>query len=190
MATLLALGIPGGAATAVMLAAFAMHDITGGPRFINHQKDIVYAIILSNFAQGVLLLIIGLLFVRVASNVIKVPIRVLVPSVLLLAIFGSYSIEGTMAGPITLFIFSIIGWFMIRYGYPVAATVVGLLLGGMAEDELLRCYQISGGDFAYFLGRPIAIALFAVLTLSLLYRPMKTAWAKRTSQDRNREAGS
>ncbi len=46
MATLLALGIPGGGATAVMLAAFTMHNITGGPQFIREQTDIVYAIIL------------------------------------------------------------------------------------------------------------------------------------------------
>ena len=52
MATLLALGIPGGGATAVMLAAFTMHNITGGPQFIREQTDIVYAIILANLAQA------------------------------------------------------------------------------------------------------------------------------------------
>ncbi|MDX1356302.1 MAG: tripartite tricarboxylate transporter permease, partial [Halomonas venusta] len=61
MATLLALGIPGGGATAVMLAAFAMHNITGGPQFIRQQTDVVYAIIFANFAQVFLLVIIGLL---------------------------------------------------------------------------------------------------------------------------------
>jgi putative tricarboxylic transport membrane protein len=59
MATMLALGIPGGGATAILLAAFAMHNIVGGPSFIANNKDIVYAIIFSNFAQAVLLLFIG-----------------------------------------------------------------------------------------------------------------------------------
>ncbi|VUX56386.1 conserved membrane protein of unknown function, partial [uncultured Woeseiaceae bacterium] len=56
MATLLALGIPGGGATAVMLAAFAMHNITGGPQFIREQTDVVYAIIIANFGQAFLLI--------------------------------------------------------------------------------------------------------------------------------------
>ena len=52
MVTLLALGIPGGAGTAILVAAFSMHNITGGPRFIAENTDIVYAIILGNFAQA------------------------------------------------------------------------------------------------------------------------------------------
>src|SRR3546814_15380590 len=54
MATMLALGIPGGGATAILLAAFAMHNIVGGPVFIAHNQDIVSAIISTNFPQQVL----------------------------------------------------------------------------------------------------------------------------------------
>jgi putative tricarboxylic transport membrane protein len=51
----------------------------------------------------------------------------------------------------------------------VAATVIGILLGRMAEGELLRSYQISGGDIAFILSRPIAMVLFLLLLVSLLY---------------------
>ena len=67
MATLLALGIPGGGATAVMLAAFAMHNITGGPQFIREEMDIVYAIIFANFGQVFLLVILGLLLIPILA---------------------------------------------------------------------------------------------------------------------------
>jgi putative tricarboxylic transport membrane protein len=143
MATMLALGIPGGGATAILLAAFAMHNIVGGPSFIAQNRDIVYAIIFSNFAQAVLLLFVGLAFVYFASYVVRVPLRYLIPTVLVVSTFGAYAIEGASSGPITLFVFSILGWAMVRYGYPVAATVVGLLLGRLLEDNLLRSYQIS-----------------------------------------------
>ncbi len=73
MATLLALGIPGGGATAVMLAAFAMHNITGGPQFIREQTDIVYAIIFANLGQACLLIVLGLMFIPVLANIVKVP---------------------------------------------------------------------------------------------------------------------
>ncbi|WP_026380453.1 tripartite tricarboxylate transporter permease [Afifella pfennigii] len=175
MATMLALGIPGGGATAILLAAFATHNIVGGPSFIANSKDIVYAIILSNFAQALLLLGVGLGFVYLAGYIVRVPMRFLIPSVLVVAVFGSYAIDGTISGPITLVVFAILGWAMVRYDYPVAATVVGLLLGSLVEGNLLRTWQISGGDPAYALERPGALLIFALMALSIGL----TAWSAR-----------
>jgi putative tricarboxylic transport membrane protein len=168
MATLLALGIPGGGATAVMLAAFAMHNITGGPQFIREQADVVYAIIFANFVQAFLLIALGLLFIPALANVIKVPMRYLIPSVLSLATFGSFSLTGNMTGPFTVLVFALIGWLLKRYGYSVPAAVIGLLLGGIAEESLIYSYQISGGHWSYLLERPLSMAMLALLTASLL----------------------
>ena len=168
MATLLALGIPGGGATAVMLSAFAMHNVTGGPRFISENMDTIYAIILGNFAQVFMLMVVALGFVFVASAVVRVPVRYLVPTVIVLAVYGSYSLIGNMSGPLTVLVFAILGWFLRRHGYPVAAVVIGLLLGSIAEGELLRSYQMSGGDPAFILTRPIAMVLATLLVASLL----------------------
>jgi putative tricarboxylic transport membrane protein len=174
MATMLALGIPGGGATAILLAAFAMHNIVGGPSFIDQNKHVVYAIILSNFAQAVLLLLVGFGFIFVASSIVRVPLRLLVPAVLLVAAMGSYAIDGTTSGPITLFVFAVIGWGMSRYEYPVAAVVVGLLLGRMLETQALRSYQLSIGHPFYFLERPVALVLLALMVGSLGL----TAWQR------------
>jgi putative tricarboxylic transport membrane protein len=180
MATMLALGIPGGGATAILLAAFAMHNIVGGPSFIANNKDIVYAVIFSNFAQAILLLFVGLGFVYVASYVVRVPLRFLIPSVLVVSTFGAYAIEGTAAGPITLWVFSVLGWAMVRYGYPVAAAVVGLLLGSLLEGNLLRTNQISGGDFiGYGMERPWALLIFALMIGSLI---MQTVSKRRKAR--------
>lgn len=183
MATMLALGIPGGGATAILLAAFAMHNVVGGPRFISENRDIVYAIILSNFAQAVLLMGVGLGFVYLAGTVVRVPLRFLIPSVLVVSMFGAYAITGSQAGPLTLFVFSLLGWAMVRYNYPVAATVVGLLLGGLLEGNLLRTWQVSGGSLSYALERPGALALLALLVLSIgltLY----SRWRRRVQGQR------
>ena len=167
MATLLALGIPGGGATAVMLAAFAMHNITGGPQFIREETDVVYAIIIANFGQAFLLIALGLLLIPLLANVIKVPMTYLVPSVLAMAVFGAFGLTGDLSGPVTVLIFSIIGWVFKRYGYSVPAAVIGILLGGMAEDSLIYSYQISGGQWSYLLERPMALAILALLAVSL-----------------------
>ncbi|HMA16453.1 MAG TPA: tripartite tricarboxylate transporter permease [Kiloniellaceae bacterium] len=167
MATMLALGIPGGGATAILLAAFAMHNIVGGPSFIANNKDIVYAIIFSNFAQAVLLLGIGLGFCYLASSVVRVPLRFLIPAVMVVSVFGSYAIQGTLSGPITLFVFSVLGWAMVRYEYPVAAAVVGLLLGTLLEENLIRTWQITRGDVSYVLERPGAMLIIALMVVSM-----------------------
>jgi putative tricarboxylic transport membrane protein len=167
MATLLALGIPTGGATAVMLVAFSMHNITGGPAFMRDHTDLVYAVILSSLAQVGILAVVGFGFIFVAGFVVKVRLRMLVPIVLALAVIGSFALAQNMAGPITLAVFAVIGWLMQRFDYPVAAAVVGLLLGRLTEGALLRTYQMSGGDIGFLLTRPIALAILLLLIGSI-----------------------
>lgn len=168
MATLLALGIPTGGATAVMLVAFGMHNITGGPAFMRDHADIVYAVILSSLAQVALLAVVGFAFIFIAGFVVKVRLRLLVPIVLALAVIGSYALAQNLAGPVTLAVFAVIGWLMQRFDYPVAAAVVGLLLGRLTEGALLRTYQMSGGDIGFLLTRPIALVILSLLIGSIV----------------------
>ncbi|QTF90907.1 tripartite tricarboxylate transporter permease [Halomonas sp. BM-2019] len=179
MATLLALGIPGGGATAVMLAAFAMHNITGGPQFIREQTDVVYAIIFANFAQVFLLVIVGLLFIPLLANIVKVPMRYLIPSVLVLAVMGSFGLTGNMTGPATVLVFALVGWIFRHYGYSVPAAVIGMLLGAMAEKSLLHSYQISGGNLSYVLERPATLLILGLLLVSLFGRHLLSLIKRR-----------
>jgi putative tricarboxylic transport membrane protein len=168
----------------VMLIAFDMHNITGGPQFMHDHKDVVYAVILSNLAQVVALAVLGFGFIFVASSIVKLRLRTIIPLVLSLAAIGSYALSQNSAGPITLFVFSVIGWLMQRFDYPVAATVVGLLLGRLTEGALLRTYQMSGGDPLFLLGRPIALGFLLLLILSLalpLWRHRRRAATMRLS---------
>ena len=62
---------------------------------------------------------------------------------------------------------------MRRHDYPVAATVIGLLLGKMAEGELVRTIQISSGNILnYLTERPIAIILLIVFVLTTIIMPI------------------
>jgi putative tricarboxylic transport membrane protein len=182
MATLLALGIPGGGATAVMLAAFAMHNITGGPQFIREQTEVVYAIIFANFAQAFILIILGLMFIPLLANIVKVPMNYLVPSVLAVAVFGAFGLTGDLTGPITVMVFSLIGWLFKRFDYSVPAAVIGILLGSMAEESLIFSYQISGGQWSYLLERPVTIFILTMLVLSLFGGKLVTMLANKVKQ--------
>lgn len=173
MTALLALGIPGGAATAVLLAAFSFHNLVGGPAFIRDQRDLVYSIILGNFGQVVLLGLVALIILPVLGMVVRIPLTYLVPSVLALCAWGGFGITGTIAGPVTVMVFAGLGWLMRRHAYPVAATVIGLLLGKMAEGEMVRTLQISGGHLlSYFAERPIAIVLLILFIVSTIILPL------------------
>lgn len=184
MATLLALGIPGGGGTAILLAAFSMHNINGGPKFLSDNKDVVYAIIFGSFAQVAMLLFIGLGFIIVASSIVRIPLRLLIPSVLSLALFGTYAITGNLSGPVTFFVFSVFGWLLGKFNYSIPAVVVGLLLGNMVESELLRSYQLSGGHYwSFILQRPIALILLALLVTSLTV-PAALKWRRNARAGR------
>jgi putative tricarboxylic transport membrane protein len=170
MATLLALGVPGGGGTAVMLGAFAMHNVYGGPRFIVDHKDVVYAIILGNFVQVLVLVFVGLALLPFASAVVKMPLRYLAPGVLILCVFGAYPITGTIIGPIAVVIFGLIGWVMRHYDYPVTAMVIGLLLGRLIEGEMLRSFHLGSNNLWIIFQRPISLILFLCLAATLVYQ--------------------
>lgn len=185
LATLLALGIPGGGATAVMLAVFAMNNITGGPTFIRMQTDVVYAIIFANFGQVILLAVIGLLMIPLLGSLVKVPVRVLIPVVLTLSVFGAYGLTGNMAGPYTLLFFAVLGFLMKKYNYSVPGIVIGILLGGMAESELLHSYQISGASVLFIFQRPLTLIILLLLIFSATYQPVLKFIKKKFNGRRN-----
>lgn len=110
---------------------------------------------------------LGLLFIPLLANVIKVPMNYLVPSVLSMAVFGSFGLTGDLSGPLTVLVFSLVGWIFRRYDYSVPAAVIGILLGGMAEDSIVYSYQISGGQWSYLLERPLTLVILGLLALSL-----------------------
>lgn len=183
MTALLALGIPGGAATAVLLAAFSFHNLVGGPAFIRDQRDLVYSIIIGNFGQVILLAFVALMILPILGLVVRIPLTYLVPSVLALCAWGGFGITGTVAGPMTVMVFAGLGWLMRRHAYPVAATVIGLLLGKMAEGEMVRTLQISAGNpLTYFAERPIAIVLLVLFILSAIVMPILRKQKEKKTQ--------
>jgi putative tricarboxylic transport membrane protein len=167
MVALLALGIPSSAATAIMLSAFSMHNVTGGPRFIADQKDVVYAIIAGNLIQAIILAVIGVLFIRFVVYIVRVPLAYLLPIVVTCTALGSYALTTSISGPVTLLVFSILGVLMKRYGYSVVAMVIGLLLGLMMEGNLVRTWQLGGGSLSPLIERPISIAIITLIVISL-----------------------
>jgi len=98
--------------------------------------------------------------------VVQVPLRYLLPVILVLTVLGSYALSGNMVGPVTLAGGAILGLIMKHFNYPIVAIVIGLLLANLLEGNLLRTYQLSRGDFTIFFERPICIALIIIIVLA------------------------
>jgi putative tricarboxylic transport membrane protein len=84
-----------------------------------------------------------------------------------MSVFGAFGLTGDLSGPITVLVFSVVGWLFKRFDYSVPAAVIGILLGSMAEDSFIYSYQISGGQWSYVLERPVTLIILILLFLSL-----------------------
>lgn len=138
--------------------------VPGPSLFIDH-REIIYASISSLFLQQFVMLIIGALLCLGAAYILKVPSKYLVPCVLMFTILGSFANRNTMFDAYLMLFFGIISYFMKKLDYPVMPVVLGIILGPIADSELLRVAQLYEGNYWAIFQSPIVIIL---LTISLL----------------------
>lgn len=164
LATMLSLGIPGGLATAVMIGAFMLQGLIPGPRlFIDHQ-GLVYGIMFSQIVASIILMGAGLLVSFYAARVINIPTIVLIPLIAVFSVAGTYAISLQMFDVKVMLIFAALGIVMRKYDYPLIAVILGIILGPILDQQLLRTFQGSGQlSLDIFLGRPVSVILLAII---------------------------
>jgi putative tricarboxylic transport membrane protein len=79
---MLALGIPGGPGTAVMLGALILAGIRPGPALMTEQSALVWGLIASMFTGNIMLLILNLPLAPVFASVLRIPYVYIAPSIL------------------------------------------------------------------------------------------------------------
>ncbi|QVQ52354.1 tripartite tricarboxylate transporter permease [Spiractinospora alimapuensis] len=164
----LTLGVPGSGTTAILLGAFIVFGIVPGPMLMREQPELVWGLMASFWIGNLLLLALNLPLAPAFASVLRIPYRYLYPAIILLTLIGAFSIEYRLWGMWVALAFGLIGWLMMRYGYPVAPVVLGLVLGPLMEPELARSLTISYGDPLVFVQRPISAALLALGVLLLV----------------------
>ncbi|OLO27864.1 hypothetical protein BTR23_18810 [Alkalihalophilus pseudofirmus] len=170
MATMLTFGIPGGSATAVLMAAFMIHGLTPGPYLVRDHMDLTYAVIIGNFIQGILLIGVGVIFIWYFSKVVLVPTRLLIPIVTVFSFLGAFSVRGLYIDVILTLAFAILALVMRKLDYPVIAILLGLILGSTIDGELTRTIVMFEGRYLELLQRPIFTTLF-VLSIIIISIP-------------------
>ena len=168
MIPLLALGLPGGALTAMMVAVFQMHDLEPGPLVFYNSPDLIWVVFAAMFYANLSILIIGLLETKTILYLLKVPFQFLAPMILLLASIGSFIGRGLVLDVIVMFGAGILGFLLRRSGYSIPGIVLGIILGKIGEQNFAQGMQMVHYDLFTYFSRPICALLIAAGAMTLL----------------------
>lgn len=180
MIPMLTLGIPGDVVTAVMLGALLLIGVRPGPLLFSQTPHIIHALFAGFMLAQFLILALGLITIPLFPKVLKVPVGILYPVVLALCFLGAYSYGNSVYDMGLAIIFGLIGYFMKKHGFSAAPTILGLILGPMAEQELGRALIISHGDWTVLFRSPIALLFYGLACLSVWYSLRGIKKAKAT----------
>lgn len=164
MIPLLALGVPGDVITGVMLGAFMIQGLTPGPLLFQTNIHEIYMLFIGMLLSSVLLFGAGKMTMRMFTYIAKIPVTLLSPLVLVLCLYGIYSIGNSMFDVIVLLAMGVGGFVMYLLNIPAAPFLIAFILGPMIEENLRRALAISRGDPAVLLSSPITW-IFAALVL-------------------------
>lgn len=186
MVPLLALGIPGSGATAVMLGALMLYGLKPGPMLFATSPDFVWALFASMFIGNIILVIMNLPMVPLFAASLRVPYRYLYPTILLICIIGAYSLNTNVFDVFTMLVFGVVGYFMKKYDIPGAPMAIALVLGPMIEYSLYQALALAYGDVTTFIKRPISATLLiitALMTIAVCFRIVRIKRAMIEEED-------
>lgn len=171
---LLALGIPGSGTTAVMLAAFQMYGLQPGPLLFSQDSELVWGLIASLYVSNALLLVLNLPLIGLWVRLLRVPRPLLFGTVLAFSTLGVYTLNNNIFDVAMVYVLGVLAFFMRRYGFPIAPTILAVVLGPLLEQQFRRAMAISGGDPTVFVTRPLTAAILfgavAVVSAPVLTR--------------------
>lgn len=170
MVPLLGLGIPFSSATALMLGAMMVHNVQPGPLLMTSYPEIFWAVIASMFIGNIMLVVINVPMIGLWVNMLRIPAYILLPTILMMAIIGAYSLRNSMFDVSLLLGLGILGYVLRKLEFQLAPLVVGVVLGPMIEKHFREGLFMSQGDLSVFWDSSISIgiwgAIFVVIILS------------------------
>jgi putative tricarboxylic transport membrane protein len=165
----LVFGIPGDSITAIAIGVLYLKGMNPGPTlFVNNPQNI-YAVFIVFFLAQLLMLPLGWMAIKAAKRILHIPASVLMPLILLFCVVGSFAINNSLFGVGVMLIAGIVGFCMERWGFPVAPTILGVVLGTMLEEHFFSSLIKADGNFLVFFERPIAGTLGVLCLLIWLW---------------------
>lgn len=159
MIPLLALGLPGGALTAMMMGVFQIHGMEPGPLIFITSSDLVWITFSAMFFANLFIFLLGWLQTKTVVHLLRVPFQFLAPAILMLATIGAFAVRNLIIDVWVMFAAAVVGFFLRRYGFSPAGLVLGLVLGDLGESSFVKSMQLMNYNWFGFLERPISAVL-------------------------------
>jgi len=179
MIHLLTLGIPGSAATAVMMGAFLIHGIQPGPLLFTRQPEQVYTIFAGMILANVVMIGLGFAAALSFALLMRVPAPILNTFIVVFCFLGAYALRNDLADVWLTMLFGVAGFFMRRYDLPVPPLVMGIILGPMAEGYFLTSMVSHGNDLTVFVTRPVSAVVLALALFTIAWPAARTGWLRK-----------
>lgn len=183
MIPLLTLGIPGDAVTAILLGGLVMKGITPGPLLFTNNGVFVYGIFFALGISTLMMFVIEFFGIRMFVNVLKIPKHYLLPIVMALCCVGTFGTNSWIFDVWASLIFGVVGFLLNRFRFPVSPFILGFLLGGVVEQNLIRSIQYASGSvIEAYLQAPIAM-FFLIISFGLVgYKTFKALINRKASK--------
>ena len=177
-APLLALGIPGSATTAVMLAGFMMWGIRPGPLLFMQHANLVWGLIASMYIGNFLLLLMNIFMIPIFVAMLRVPYSIMMGFIVVFATVGAFSVNNNLFDVWMMLGFALMAYAMIKLKYPLVPLILALVLGKLSENSLRQALMLSGGSMAIFVTHPIS-AFFMGMAFLAYMTPVMRWYLKR-----------
>lgn len=187
MIPVLALGLPGGALTAMMIGVYQLHGMEPGPLIFTNAPDIVGLVFAAMLLANVCILGLGWLEARTVPHLRRIDIRYLMGFLLVLSSIGAYAERNLMIDLWVMFGAGACAWVLRHSGYSLTGLVLGLILGRIGETAFLKAMIINDQSFPNMLSRPImaiCLALAATITLVGICRSLRVRLPGRAATAR------
>jgi len=169
---MLALGIPTGPITAVLIGALMVHGVSVGPQLVSEHPDVFWGFVASMYVGNLMLLALNLPLVGIFVSVLRIPYTYLYPMIIMFCIIGVYEVSHSIVDVWIMLIMGVLGYGLRKFSFDPAPLVLGLVIAPIFEQSLRQSLIMSNGNYLIFLSRPIALGLVIVsavlLTLSAI----------------------
>jgi len=178
----LVFGIPGDSITAIVIGVLYMKGMNPGPTVFMQQPELIHAVFIVFFLANLALIPLGFVAIRLCRQILRVPRRVLIPLILMFCTIGSFAINNSVFGVSVMLVMGLLAYVMEENGFPVAPTILGIVLGPMLEANFMSSMIKADGDLAGFFSRPIAATL-GVLVIAFWAIPLARALYRQLSRN-------
>src|ERR1700716_2567565 len=185
---MLALGLPTGPITAVLIAALMIHGVPPGPTLVNDHPDIFWGFVASMYVGNLMLLALNLPLVGIFVNVLRIPYAYLYPLVIMFCVIGVYAVNNSIVDVWIMLIMGVLGYLLRKFSLDPAPLVLGLVISPTFEMSLRQSLIMSNGDWPIFIQRPISLALLAACAALLVLAALSAIRSRKDWRSKLAEA--